>query len=121
MECYKYYNCNPLKRITGDCVIRATSKGLDISWEEANRLLYNNSLELCHEMSCVGNYGNLFEYKLNLKPIEFHGTIKEFIKENPIGKYIIRIKGHLTCLEDGTIYDIWDCTDKEVSLIWRVR
>lgn len=34
-EYFKYFNANPKGRITTDCVIRAISKGLGITWEAA--------------------------------------------------------------------------------------
>lgn len=32
---YKYYNPNPAGRVVGDCAVRAVSKALGITWEEA--------------------------------------------------------------------------------------
>ena len=59
-------------------------------------------------------------YSLN-RIEEYQGyAIEEFIEYNPIGTYLIRIEGHLTCVIDGYCYDIWDCTDKKIDVIWKV-
>ena len=41
---YKFFNNNPLGRKTvGDCAVRAVSKALDVSWDEAHDLLADMS------------------------------------------------------------------------------
>ena len=41
---YKYFNNNPLARRTvGDCAVRAVSKALDVSWDEAHDMLADMS------------------------------------------------------------------------------
>lgn len=47
-------------------------------------------------------------------------TIECFANYHPIGTYIIRIEGHLTSLIDGVIYDLWNCSDKVVDVVWKV-
>ena len=32
-----------------------------------------------------------------------------------------RVEGHLTCVIDNHIMDIWDCRDKIVDLVWEVK
>jgi hypothetical protein len=48
-------------------------------------------------------------------------TICEFMKLNPYGTYIIRVDGHLTHCKDGICYDIFDCTNEIVDLVWLVE
>lgn len=62
---------------------------------------------------------------LNINPLgkleEFSGmSIDEFSHYHPEGVYLIRIDNHLTCMIDGTILDIWDCTNNEIRLVWKV-
>lgn len=41
---FVYYNSNPLKKNTmGDCSVRALSKALNLSWDEAFDILVDNA------------------------------------------------------------------------------
>ena len=53
---------------------------------------------------------------------EYRGqSISNFLEQHPNGKYIIRIDGHLTWANNGQVYDIWDCSDKTIDIVWEVR
>ena len=41
------YNPNPLKRMVGDCSVRAMSKALDIDWEQAYAIMVANGFVMC--------------------------------------------------------------------------
>ena len=122
MARYKFLNVNPLGNLEEDCVCRAISLALNENYyiiQEKLNLV--GSLFDCVAI-CVCCYKFLLDEVYNLERIEeFSGmTIDEFAYHNPIGTYIIRIDGHLTCIIDGVINDIWDCRDKEIRLIWKV-
>ena len=47
--------------------------------------------------------------------------VGEFADLHPNGTYLIRIKGHLTCVkEPSTVWDIWDCRAKMCDLSWKI-
>lgn len=47
--------------------------------------------------------------------------IEKFLNLNPVGIFIIRVNGHLTCAIDGTLYDIWDCRNEIIDIVWKVE
>lgn len=119
---YKYYNANPLGKKTSDCVIRATALATDKTWYEASDILYCQARKCCCEMSTVGCYSLLFDNDLKFTRIEDDNIIKvkDVCELYPAGTLLVRIRGHLTCIKDGLIWDIWDCSNENVDIVWRV-
>lgn len=121
---FKYYNCNPLKRQVNDCVVRAIALAENKSWNEVFTKLSKLAEKRCIliddtefvEWYLTENY-DTYCFICNNE----HLRIKEFLKLNPIGKYLITMKGHITCAIDGCVYDIWDCTNKRIWSVWRVE
>lgn len=122
MARYKFLNVNPLGEIEEDCVCRAISLALNEDY-----YLIQHKLNLVAELFeceklCMCCYKFLLDEVYGLERIEeFQGmTIECFANLHPVGIYLIRIEGHLTCLCDNVIYDIWDCKDKKIDVIWKV-
>lgn len=46
--------------------------------------------------------------------------ISDFLYTHPKGTYLIRVDQHLTCARNGAVYDIWDCTDEIIDIVWEV-
>lgn len=115
---YKFFNANPNGNKVGDCVIRAIATALDKPWEETY-------IELCLQgyimsdlpssNSVWGNYlkskGYVREFVKNDCPDCY--TIEDFAQECPNGTYIIGTGTHATVIKDGTILDIWDCSQEQ--------
>lgn len=123
MARYEFLNINPLGEIEEDCVCRAISLALQEDYYVIqNKLNLVGNLFDCTSL-CVCCYKFLLDNVYNLDRIEeYQGyTIEEFAKNNPLGTFIIRIEGHLTCLIDNTCYDLWDCRNKMIDLIWKVN
>lgn len=123
MAKYEFLNLNPLGDLEEDCVCRAISLALEEDYytiEEKLQLV--GDLFDCTAI-CVCCYKFLLDEVYGLERIEeVQGmTIEEFAHYFPKGTYLIRINGHLTCLIDGTIYDLWYCNDKIVDLVWKVN
>ena len=110
---YRYYNCNPLKRQVNDCVVRAISLAENKSWNE----VFTKLSKLAEKRCILTENYDTYCFICNNE----HLRIKEFLKLNPIGKYLITMKGHITCAIDGCVYDIWDCTNKRIWSVWRVE
>lgn len=120
---YKFLNLQPLGKREEDCVCRAISLGVGIDYYDTkHKLELIGELFECEEL-CVCCYKHLLDEVFKLERIEsYHGfTIEEFLNQNPKGIYIIRVDGHLTCGIDGTLYDIWDCRNEIIDLVWKVE
>ena len=120
---YKFKNVNPLGAKELDCVCRAITGALELNYYEVrDKLELVGALFECDKL-CVCCYKFLLDNVYNLERLEeYQGlTIKEFMKHNPYGTFIIRVDGHLTHCVNGVIYDIFDCSDEIVDLVWIVK
>lgn len=74
------------------------------------------------EKLCVCCYRHLLDDVLKYHRVNCDGLfVGEFADKYPVGVYLLRINGHITCLIDGIIYDLWDCRDEFVTDAWRVE
>ena len=122
-----YHNQNPKNRITGDCVIRAISKALNLNYNDVLK-------ELC-EIQIKTGY-SIDENRTIEKFMNQHGWIKmkqerkidntkytgkEFCEQ--IAKhnknYVANIGGHhIVAICNKQIYDIWNCSNKTVGIYY---
>lgn len=116
---YKFYNANPLGELEQDCVCRAISGATKIPYYSIKRKLeLIGDLFECDKL-CVCCYHHLLEKVFGLTPKFANGkSVREVAKEFKDKRVIIRIDGHLTCAINGTIYDIWDCTNEIADIFW---
>lgn len=119
-----YYNPNPERRTTRDCVIRAISKLTGYDWERTYIGICLQGL-LMHDMP-DSNYV-WSEYLLH------HGfirtpipntcpqciTVRTFCEDHPEGSYILAIDGHVVAVVDGDYYDTWDSGDEVPLYYWK--
>lgn len=47
-------------------------------------------------------------------------TIETFSRIYNKGTYIISVKGHLTCISDGVLFDTWDSSQMRVCCAWKI-
>jgi hypothetical protein len=122
MRRYKYYNRNPDNRHIQDCVCRAISTATGLGYDAVNNLLEITSSEYDCEKLCVCCYNYLLEDVLcyTRKDCNFKKTVEEVVSEHPRNKLIIRVDAHLTSSINGTLLDIWDCSDELVDCFWIV-
>lgn len=122
MARFIYYNQNPDGEKESDCVTRAISLATGLDYVNVRRKLYHTAkLNNCSKL-CICCYRLLLENVLWLKPVYCENmTINEFADMHPSGTYLLRVDGHLTCLIDGAIYDIWDCRREELTDAWLVN
>ena len=121
MARFEYLNVNPNQQKRNDCVTRAIKLASGLEYGEVRRKLYHTGKLLDCTRLCWRCYNfrltNVFGYKLvNCDDM----TVADFANANKKGKYLIRIDYHLTFLQDGTIYDIWNCLNRKCVLAWRV-
>lgn len=123
MAKYKFLNINPLNRKEKDCVCRAISLALNEDYYTIqDKLNLVGELFNCDEL-CVCCYKHLLDYVYNLDRIEeVHGmTVSDFANYFYKGIYIVRVPSHCTCIINGIVYDIWDCRDEVIDIVWEVK
>lgn len=122
MTDYKFYNANPLGEFEQDCVCRAISTAMQMPYGLIlNKLKLIGELFECEKL-CVCCYHHLLEAVFGLKPKFANGKkVSEVAKAYPNDTLIIRIEGHLTMSDCGTVYDIWDCTQEPADIFWIVK
>jgi hypothetical protein len=117
---FVFLNLNPEGLIENDCVARAISLASEKDYKEIqDKLFYTSKLLECESLN-IHCYGFLIEHVLGFKRflIDNNITINRFRHIHDKGTYLIRIKGHLTVIIDGILYDIWNCDDKQVDVVW---
>lgn len=118
---YRYFNANPLNRKEKDCVCRAISRALRLSYDEVEyKLALIGELFDCDKL-CVRCYAHLLEEVFGLQPHYAHGkTVKELARKYPRQTIIIRLDGHLTVVENGVLYDTRNCRNAVADMFWIV-
>lgn len=120
----KYYNANPAGKRTVDCVYRALSFFLGVTWMKA---VFELVIHATNRGLVNFNYfTNLTSYLAEKgyqrqKPPRKGMTIEDFIKEiAQKGKYyLIAVPGHLTVVDnESEIVDTWDCSKKTIKYYW---
>jgi len=117
------FNANPYDKRVNDCSVRAISKILGLTWEEA----YDMQTKLARELGTMPNDFMVIKRLLKYNGFEMHdtfnGTIKKFIKLNPKGTYAVCTfdPGHLAYIEKGKLYDTFDSSKFKVGVIFYKR
>ena len=123
MRRYKYYNRNPDRLHLKDCVCRAISTATDLCYEAVHNLLEISAAEFNCDELCVCCYHHLLEDILCYPRFncDFARDVGSIAESYPHNNLIIRVNEHLTCAINGTVLDIWDCSDELVDCYWIVR
>ena len=116
---YKFYNANAKGRFTNDCVIRAISLAEDKTWNET----YDELSEIAQRNGIILDDVQFVEPLLDSRYRRIclsEKYVGEFIEEHPNGIYLVTMKGHITCIIDGVLYDTFDCRDRIMWCAWEV-
>lgn len=122
---YEYVNVNPKGRLSGDCVIRAVALMTEQSWERTVRDL----TELGISKGYLCNDPDLFKFYLPSKGFEKLGeprdennkkmSVREYIRRHPEREFVACVGSHhVSCVKDGKVRDIWDCSGETLHTIW---
>ena len=121
---YHYYNCNPHRRLTDDCVIRAICSSTGDSWDKTIAELTEYSIKTGYFLNtpeCYGKYLKALGYVKQKQPVHNDGKkvrFKEFVQMFD-GHAIAHCgKGHVTYVADNSTWDIWDVSDEVVGNYW---
>lgn len=106
-------NVNPLKKNTGDCVIRGIAILTDKSWEFTYMELCKEGLlmaDLPNSNAVFASYLKGLGYKKAIIPNTCPDcyTAQDFCIDNPEGKYLLCTGSHVIACIDGNILDAWD-------------
>lgn len=121
---FKYYNPNPFQQRTGDCVIRALSKILMLSWEHVYLDLVIMGFlmgAMPSENEVWGAYLKQHGYRRYIIPDTCPAcyTITDFTYDHPYGDYIVGTGTHVVAVIDGNYYDSWDSGLEVPLFYWR--
>lgn len=116
---FKYYNANSRGNFVNDCVVRAISKVENKTWDAT----YRELSDIAQKQGIILDDVNFVEPLLDsrYKRVCYKNKyVGDFVKENPKGKYLITMNGHITCCINGTIYDTFDCRNRVMKCAWKV-
>ena len=121
---YKYYNPNPYKKSTSDCVVRALTKVLDKDWDTVYVELCSVGFDL-KEMPSSNNVWRTF---LSQKGFQryfipcahpYNYTVKEFCEDNPKGTFLLFVGEHVISAIDGDYFDTEDSGYDVPTSFWK--
>ena len=121
---WEYYNPNPVRMTgVGDCAVRAISKALGISWEEAYAKLALNGFLMGDVISSDVVWGSVLRqegFKREVVPNTCPDcyTAEDFCRDHPLGVFVLKSDGHVACVRDGILYDSWDSSKNVVIYYW---
>lgn len=121
----KFYNANPLDKRTGDCVYRALSFFLGITWIKAvfELVIYATNRGMVNFNYVSNITGYLADKNFVRKKPKKNTTVNLFIQQYAkTGKcYLLAIERpkHLTIIDsEKELVDTWNCSDKFVKYYW---
>lgn len=122
---FKEINVNPKKRKTGDCSTRALVSTLNITYEEALKLQFEESLKCFYDPTSkqvIERVLKKFGYIKIKQPKKYNGKkylVKELdeivTKEQLKNGILVTIANHHTCVKGNYILDTWDCGNKAIG------
>ena len=127
---YHYYNANPKGYFTGDCRYRAYALASGVKWEVAvvtvalwsaktGKVDWNG--ETMNEV--LQEFGYWLKHKEPRHEDGTKYTVGELAvslknEKNPI---VVSVNGHVTCIKNGKVWDIWNCSDEYVRNYWTLE
>ena len=121
---WKQFNNNPVGRASvGDCVVRAASVALDITWEEAFAKLAVAAFNMGDVISANSVLGavlrqNGFYRKSISDTCPDCYTFGDFANDNPDGIFVLGTGTHVAAVRDGVILDAWDSSNEIPQYVW---
>lgn len=121
MTDFIYWNENPDGEHIGDCVTRAITFVTGYPYEKVQeKLFYTGKLLECDPL-CVECYDFLLTKYFGFEPIICENEpLDDFADKHPTGLYLVRSRGHISVLNEGDVYDNWDCRDMVLTRAWKI-
>lgn len=109
MAKFEYLNVSPDLGHHNDCVTRAITLATGLPYKKVRKKLFHTAKLLECEKLCVMCYKFLIEDVFKGKRTNCDGMFPaDFADLHPKGTYLLRMNGHICCLINNTIYDIFD-------------
>lgn len=125
MLIFKNINVNPKNRKTGDCSTRALCACLNISYEDALTLQYNEAITSYYDLTSKQVMEKILEkfgYVKMKQPRKLDGTkylVSELdqitTEEERKAGILVTVANHHTCVYENSVVDIWDCRNKAIG------
>lgn len=114
---YVHYQPNPFGRSTTDCSIRAISKIMECSWDEALDVIVKYAKKYKDQTNCSTNLNTLLYEELGMHVFEPKKriTFEKFAKLHPEGTFALNSVGHICACVNGKLYDSWDSSRNKVE------
>lgn len=121
---YVFYNPNPNGAYVEDCVVRAIAKVTNRSWDDvyAHLCLQGYLMKNMPSVNKVwGTYLSSIGFSRYHLPTVCPDcyTVRDFVKDNPIGTFILATGSHVIAVIDGDYFDTWDSGDELPTSVWR--
>lgn len=118
-----HFNNNPTSRNVGDCAVRAVSKALNISWEDAYAKIASNGYAMGDMPSSDSVWGSVLRQNGFYREVIPNNcpdcyTAKDFCKDNPYGIFVLGFGGHVATVVDGDLYDSWNSENEIPVYVW---
>lgn len=120
---YIYENRNPFNKRVGDCVIRAISKVMNMSWEDVAidlSIMMVTEGDVVNSNALWGEYLSLNGYRKGILPDTCPNcyTLKDFCRDYPLGTFVVCTGSHVIAVIDGDYFDVFDSGDEVVTYYW---
>ena len=120
---FEFYNPNPTGRMVGDCAVRALTKALGVDWETAYSLMMVNGYMMGDMPSSNSVWGAVLrQHGFYRKNIDSNCpdcyTAEDFVRDHPLGTYVLGFGTHTATVKDGVLYDSWDSSQEIPQYFW---
>ena len=121
---YVFFNNNPKNARVGDCSVRAVSKAIGQSWQDAY-------IGLCAEGLAYKDMPSAnYVWGMYLKKYGFEEhmissicpncvTVSQFAKDHSNGRYVLACQNHVVTVIDGDYFDTWDSGNEIVLYYYK--
>ena len=120
------YNPNPNGKRVGDCTIRAITKAMEMTWEDAYAGTATEGFVLADMPSSNAVWGAFLRrhgWTRHIVPNDCPDcyTVADFCRDHPKGTYILAIHGHVVTVQNGNYYDAWDSGGETPTYFYRKK
>lgn len=121
---YVNFNPNPVRKLVGDCVIRAISKATGQDWEDTYLDIVMLGFSM-HDMPSSndvwGTYLRDHGFTRYVIPDTCPNcyTVDQFVRDNPDLTGILATGTHVIAVDNGNYYDTWDSGNEVPIYYWR--
>ena len=128
---FTYFNPNPDSKIdkkTGkpkrwnkdDCVIRAFCGVLGLSWSVVFSELCTSAAKIFDMPNSIKNI-DIYAKSKGMSKISLpdYMTVSEFARTHD-GVYLVNIRGHVSCIKNNSINDVWNCGTYKMKTYYKM-